>query len=190
MYIYEGNQLLFYFLTSIFSVAMCCILTMLFGIPKEAMIPDDVKETKSSFIAPASGKVMALEEVEDEVFAKKTLGDGFAITLNDGKIIAPFSGQLVSVFPSGHAYGIKGDNGEEILIHIGVDTASLQGEGFCMHVKQGEHVKQGDVLVDVDIEKLQSLHKSLATMIIFTNGKEVTIDKSIAFVQCGQSLDI
>lgn len=190
MYIYEGNQLLFYFLISIFSVAMCCILTMLFGIPKEAMLSDDVKEIKSSFIAPASGKVMALEEVEDEVFAKKTLGDGFVITLNDGKIIAPFSGQLVSVFPSGHAYGIKGDNGEEILIHIGVDTASLQGEGFCMHVKQGEHVKQGDVLVDVDIEKLQSLHKSLATMIIFTNGKEVTIDKSIAFVQCGQSLDI
>lgn len=153
MYIYEGHQLLYYFLVSVFVVVLCFILTYLFGIPQEAINPDKEDLTADEyFVSPAKGKIIALEEVPDKTFSQKLLGDGFAIDITDGKIIAPISGKLETVFPSGHAFGIKGANGE-VLLHIGIDTVSLNGEGFDVKVKQGDFVKQGDVLVNVDVEK-------------------------------------
>lgn len=193
MYIYEGNQLLFYFLISVFSVAMCCILTMLFGIPKEALVADEEDEIEGieeSFISPATGKIIKIEEVEDEAFSKKTLGDGFAIEISDGQIVAPVSGELVSAFPSGHAYGIRRADGQEVLIHIGFDTVSLNGEGFHVHVKQGDYVKQGDVLVDVDIQKINELGKSTTTMVIFTDGKKINMKKENQYILSGEGLAI
>lgn len=134
MYIYEGHQLLYYFLVSVFVVVLCFILTYLFGIPQEANNPDKEDLTADEyFVSPAKGKIIALEEVPDKTFSQKLLGDGFAIDITDGKIIAPISGKLETVFPSGHAFGIKGANGE-VLLHIGIDTVSLNGEGFDVKV--------------------------------------------------------
>ena len=170
MYIYEGHQLLWYFLISLLTLAMCFALTYLFAIPHEAMVDDEAKAlTSTDFISPATGTLVPLEEVADETFASKLLGDGFAIDIQDGMIIAPFSGEVVTAFPSGHAFGIRDANGREVLLHIGIDTVSLQGTGFDVYVKQGQQVQQGDPLVKVDIDKIHSLGKSTMTMVIFTD---------------------
>ncbi|MEG0592787.1 MAG: glucose PTS transporter subunit IIA [Coprobacillus sp.] len=172
MYIYEGSQLLIYFLVSVFVLVFCFIVTYLFGIPQEAIYEKEDMKDEQAFVSPAKGKIIALEDVPDETFSKKMLGDGFAIDIVDGKIVAPISGRLETVFPSGHAFGIQGEGGE-VLIHVGIDTVTLNGEGFDVCVKQGDFVKQGDVLVNVDIEKIRKLGKSTLTMVLFTDGKEI-----------------
>lgn len=190
MYIYEGHQLLYYFLVSVFVVVLCFILTYLFGIPQEAINPDKEDLTDDEyFVSPAKGKIIALEEVPDKTFSQKLLGDGFAIDITDGKIIAPISGKLETVFPSGHAFGIKGANGE-VLLHIGIDTVSLNGEGFDVKVKQGDFVKQGDVLVNVDLDKIHQLGKSTLTMVLFTEGNKVKNNNLNKEVQVNEQIDI
>lgn len=190
MYIYEGHQLLYYFLVSVFVVVLCFILTYLFGIPQEAINPDKEDLTADEyFVSPAKGKIIALEEVPDKTFSQKLLGDGFAIDITDGKIIAPISGKLETVFPSGHAFGIKGANGE-VLLHIGIDTVSLNGEGFDVKVKQGDFVKQGDVLVNVDLDKIHQLGKSTLTMVLFTEGNKVKNNNLNKEVQVNEQIDI
>lgn len=190
MYIYEGHQLLYYFLVSVFVVVLCFILTYLFGIPQEAINPDKEDLTADEyFVSPAKGKIIALEEVPDKTFSQKLLGDGFAIDITDGKIIAPISGKLETVFPSGHAFGIKGANGE-VLLHIGIDTVSLNGEGFDVKVKQGDFVKQGDVLVNVDLDKIHQLGKSTLTMVLFTEGNKVKNNNLNKEVKVNEQIDI
>lgn len=190
MYIYESHQLLYYFLVSVFVVVLCFILTYLFGIPQEANNPDKEDLTADEyFVSPAKGKIIALEEVPDKTFSQKLLGDGFAIDITDGKIIAPISGKLETVFPSGHAFGIKGANGE-VLLHIGIDTVSLNGEGFDVKVKQGDFVKQGDVLVNVDLDKIHQLGKSTLTMVLFTEGNKVKNNNLNKEVQVNEQIDI
>lgn len=190
MYIYEGHQLLYYFLVSVFVVVLCFILTYLFGIPQEANNPDKEDLTADEyFVSPAKGKIIALEEVPDKTFSQKLLGDRFAIDITDGKIIAPISGKLETVFPSGHAFGIKGANGE-VLLHIGIDTVSLNGEGFDVKVKQGDFVKQGDVLVNVDLDKIHQLGKSTLTMVLFTEGNKVKNNNLNKEVQVNEQIDI
>lgn len=190
MYIYEGSQLLIYFLVSLAVVAFCFIVTYLFGIPQEAIIEDGIEQKEDlEFIAPAHGKLIALEEVEDEMFSQKKLGDGFAIDPYDGTIIAPISGRLETVFPSGHAFGIQGAIGE-ILIHVGIDTVSLDGDGFQVLVKQGDVVKQGEPLVRVDLEKLKERGKSPITMVVFTDGRKVEVKEVGNIVQLGETVSI
>lgn len=173
MYIYEGNQLLWYFLISLLTVVLCFTLTYMFAIPKEVMVEDEEDEVGSmdvDFISPASGTLIPLEEVNDETFAKKMLGDGFAIELQDGMILSPITGTIVTAFPSGHAFGIQNEQ-YEVLLHIGIDTVELQGDGFEVLVIQGDTIKQGDPLVKVDIKKIQAAGKDTTTMVIFTDGK-------------------
>ena len=98
-----------------------------------------------------TGKLIKIEDVEDQVFATKAMGDGFAIELTDSDVLAPVSGEIVMTFPTKHAYGLRGNNGVEILIHLGMDTVQLEGKGFESFVKVGEYIKQGDKLAKVDI---------------------------------------
>ncbi|HBG3858255.1 glucose PTS transporter subunit IIA [Clostridioides difficile] len=190
MYIYDGYNLITYLLVSIFVVAFCFIVTCLFGVPKEAINEDEdeelvFNENNENFVSPAKGKIVALENVPDETFSKKMLGDGFAIDIIDGKIVSPISGKLETVFSSGHAFGIKGTNGE-VLIHVGIDTVALNGDGFDVAVKQGDMVKQGDVLVNVDLKRIHELGKSTLTMVLFPDGKKVNIldiNKDVKIVQ-------
>lgn len=124
------------------------------------------------------GKVLNITEVPDPVFSQKCMGDGFAIELTRSKVIAPLSGEIVSTFPTGHAFGIKCDDNIEVLIHIGIDTVQLNGNGFDVKVNQGVHVKQGDVLVEVDLKKIKEGGKSLISPVIFTSGETVILSKS------------
>lgn len=209
MYIYDRHNLIVYLLTSISVVVFCFIVTCLFGVPQEAIkededIDEDINENEDgvmsegegeelifdeNFVSPAQGEIVALENVPDETFSKKLLGDGFAIDIVDGKIVAPISGKLETVFPSGHAFGIKGTNGD-VLIHVGVDTVALNGDGFDVAVKQGDMVKQGDVLVNADLKRIHELGKSTLTMVLFTDGKKVNILDINKEVEIGEKICI
>ena len=101
---------------------------------------------KILFLSPLTGRSVSLEEVPDPVFSQKIIGDGMAVIPSDGRIVSPVDAQVVSVADTAHAYGLKTEDGIELLIHAGLETVSLKGECFKVYVKQGDTVKAGDVL--------------------------------------------
>lgn len=142
------------------------------------------KSKDIELFSPIEGRVIRLEEVADDVFSAKLVGDGFAIDPSDGKVYAPIDGKILQIFPTKHAIGIVSDEGIEILIHFGIDTVELKGEGFTSHVTAGDVVKRGDLLLEVDLESVTSKGKSIVTPIIFTNkaqykSLEITYSKAI-----------
>ncbi|RHB45914.1 PTS beta-glucoside transporter subunit IIBCA [Enterocloster aldenensis] len=196
MYIYKGSQLLWYFIISVCSVASCFVLTCLFGIPKEVLEEDGeeaasgkiMQKTMPEITSPATGTLVPLNEVGDEVFANKVLGDGFAIDITDGRILAPVDGTVAAAFDTGHAVGIRTEDGREILVHIGINTVELGGQGFCLLVEQGQTVKRGDLMVEVDMDYVKGKGKDLTTMVLFTSGEAVAIKKH-GKVMAGERLD-
>lgn len=104
-------------------------------------IPTNEKHKEIVIPSPVSGKTVALEKVEDATFAEKILGDGVAVIPVDGKVYAPFDGEIVSVMDTGHAVALRSDQGVELLIHMGLDTVELHGEPFTVHVKEGKVTK-------------------------------------------------
>ncbi|MEM5010392.1 PTS sugar transporter subunit IIA [Niallia taxi] len=127
---------------------------------------------ESKFILPLEGKLLPIEEVPDPVFSQKMMGDGAAIDPTNGTLISPVDGQVVNIFPTKHAISLMDNNGREILIHVGLDTVTLKGEGFTSHVEDGQKVKQGQKLMDIDFEAIKDKVPSIITPIIFTNLKE------------------
>lgn len=119
--------------------------------------------------APIKGEVKDLTEVEDEAFATGAMGQGVAIIPVEGKLYAPVDGEVTTFFPTGHAIGLVSDNGAEILIHVGMDTVKMNGDGFSPKVAQGAKVKKGDLLLEFDIEKIKAAGYSITTPIIITN---------------------
>lgn len=145
-------------------------LTMIVG-KKKLTVP--TKQEEKDFISPMQGRLMPLTEVEDQVFSQGLMGDGFAVELKDGQVLAPFSGEVVMTFPTKHAYGLRREDGLEVLIHIGMDTVQLNGEGFESYVQQGDHVVQGQVLAKVDIDYVLSQGKSVVSPVVFTSGQHI-----------------
>lgn len=219
MYIYEGRQFLWYLVISICSVALCFVLTYLFGVPEEAMLPEEGLDdglslemaangkmtdefvntsengknkgnkeriTGNKITAPVSGKLIPLEEVADPTFAGKVLGDGFAIVPEDSVIKSPVNGTVELMYETGHAVGLSTDDGKEILIHIGIDTVAMNGEGFHIIAKTGQNVKCGDPLVEVDFEKIRKAGKSDSVIVIVTSGEKVET-RSVENVKSGIS---
>ena len=139
----------------------------------------------STFKSPVSGITKNLNEIEDKAFASGAMGEGFAVELTDGKVVAPFDGEVMVCFPTGHAYGLKSTDGTEILIHIGMDTVQLDGKGFDVKVKAGQKIKQGDVLVQVDLDYVKSQGKPLTTPIVFTNGSHIELLKKNSNISIG-----
>lgn len=120
-------------------------------------------------IAPVSGKVLDLSQVSDEVFAKKLVGDGIAMDFTDDVILAPADGILTLIFKTNHAFGITLDNGVELLVHIGIDTVKMDGEGFERIVQEGTRVKAGDPIIRIDREIVDKKEYSLITPVVITN---------------------
>ncbi|MBH0231118.1 glucose-specific PTS transporter subunit IIBC [Halobacillus yeomjeoni] len=137
---------------------------------KEAEAP--VTKGELEFVSPIKGKVMPITEVPDQVFSGKMMGDGFAIEPVDGKIVSPVNGKVLNVFPTKHAIGLQADNGMEILIHIGIDTVGLKGEGFTDLISEGDEVKQGQAMMEVDLDYVKENAPSIITPIVFTNLEE------------------
>lgn len=131
----------------------------------------DNKNVKSVF-APINGKVISLDEVPDPVFSDRVLGEGCAIIPEDGKIYSPVNGKISSIADTRHAYGIESDDGLEILIHFGIETVSLKGQGFTSHVKVGDNVKVGDLIAEADIKLLKQHNINLITPVLICDGIE------------------
>lgn len=156
------------------------ILTWLFGFKDE---PEDIQEENQNsndvvssseiqdetIFSPVEGEVKSLSEVKDTAFSEGLLGKGLAIYPKVGKVVAPADGVVTTLFPTYHAIGITTDNGAEILIHVGMDTVELEGECFSPKIKQGDRVKQGDLLVEFDIKAIEERGYSLITPVIVTN---------------------
>lgn len=132
------------------------------------------KEEKKELIivSPVNGELLDITEVPDEVFSQKMMGDGFAIKSNDGLVVSPVDAEVQLVFETKHAIGLKTEEGLEMLIHFGVDTVKLKGEGFNIFVKAGDNVKAGDKLMQVDLDYIKENAKSDISPIIFTNLEE------------------
>lgn len=124
------------------------------------------------FSSPITGEILPISDVPDQMFSAKMVGDGFAIKPSDGKVVSPVNGKVVTLFPTKHAIGLVADNGTEILIHIGIDTVHLKGEGFTAKIEQGDLVEQGQVLMEVDLEYVEKNAASIVTPIVFTNLEE------------------
>ena len=119
--------------------------------------------------SPAKGKAVSLKEVNDPTFAEEMLGKGAAVIPEEGKIYAPADGEIGMVFDTLHAVSMTTDFGAEILIHIGLDTVKMKGDGFTGHVKAGDHVKKGDLLLEVDLEKVKTAGYDTITPVLVCN---------------------
>ncbi|MBW4828986.1 MAG: PTS glucose transporter subunit IIA [Clostridiaceae bacterium] len=131
------------------------------------------KKRTEKIIAPMTGEIVPIESVPDKVFSEKMLGDGVAIDPDEGLVVSPVDGEIVSIFPTNHAVGLKTKDGLEILIHIGLDTVELKGKGFKGFIGQNDKVKKGDLLVEFDIDYVKGEGKSPITPVVITNGDEL-----------------
>lgn len=127
------------------------------------------KEESLNFVAPVSGKAVDLSEVPDPVFAQKMAGDGLGIESTGDIIVAPCDGELTLVFKTKHAFAMTLDNGIEVLVHIGIETVSLNGEGFEQLAEQGTRVKAGTPIIKIDREFIKNKGLSLVTPVLITN---------------------
>ena len=137
--------------------------------------------TMKNIFLQLKGKLIPISEVPDQVFSQKMMGDGFAIEPEDGLVVAPADGKIINVFPTKHAIGFQTVGGREILIHFGIDTVNLKGEGFETLVNEGEEVKAGQPLLRADINFIKEHVPSIITPVVFTNlseGENIVLEKS------------
>ena len=140
----------------------------------------EAKPTDEAVFAPLSGKVTEITEVPDPTFSQKMMGDGLAIIPTEGEVVSPVDGEIVQFFHTKHAIGIRSVTGAEILIHVGLETVSMNGEGFEGHVKVGDKVKAGDRLISFDLDLINEKAASTITPIVITNGEAVeSLDKKL-----------
>ena len=189
----DAKSIPFYFLCEVIAFAIAFALTYLYGKTKAADVfaaeatveaavetvekevaEEQVVENENSLqdetiLAPVAGEVVALADVNDPVFSSGAMGQGLAIKPSEGVVYAPADAEVTIAFATGHAYGLKTSNGAEILIHVGIDTVSMNGEGFNHTVAQGDKVKAGDVLGTFDSAKIAAAGLEDTTMVIVTN---------------------
>ncbi|MBY6178989.1 MULTISPECIES: PTS glucose transporter subunit IIA [Staphylococcus] len=122
--------------------------------------------------APLTGEYINIEDIPDPVFAQKMMGEGFGINPTEGEVVSPIEGKVDNVFPTKHAIGLKADNGLEILVHIGLDTVQLDGQGFEILVSSGDTVQVGDPLLKFDLEYISNNAKDVISPIIITNSDQ------------------
>lgn len=173
-------------IVSIICVIVAFILEMIFykdgdknSSKKEAKNNSDInlkteaaKKTNVSISAPIKGNIVALADVKDEVFSSESMGKGIAIEPEEGKVYAPADGVISTFFPTGHAIGITTDSGAEILIHVGMDTVEMNGDGFEPQKSQGDKVKKGDLLLKFNIDKIKAAGHPVTTPVIITNSDD------------------
>ena len=121
----------------------------------------------------ADGQVINIEDVKDPVFSQKMMGDGFAVEPDNGNIVSPVAGKVASIFPTKHALGLVTDNGLEVLVHIGLDTVSLEGKPFEVKVTEGQTVAAGDLLVEADLAAIREAGRETSTVVVFTNADAI-----------------
>ena len=180
-------------IVSILCIVAGFILEMIFykdDVKEEVKTVSDGSKTSEEIMAPIKGEIVALKDVKDEVFSSGTMGKGIAIEPSEGKVYAPADGVITTFFPTKHAIGLTTNNGAEILIHVGMDTVSMNGEGFTAKKEQGDTVKKGDLLLEFDIDKIKAAGHPVTTPVIVTNSNDYVdiVETEEKEVNCGQLL--
>lgn len=129
----------------------------------------------STVSAPVAGQIVPIVEVDDDVFADRVVGDGVAIRPSDGRVVAPVAGRVEKVFPGGHGIAIETATGLQVLVHVGLETVHLEGDGFDAHVAEGDDVAVGDRLVTVDLDRLAELEVDPVSPVVVLSGETVTV---------------
>nr|WP_267508629.1 PTS glucose transporter subunit IIA [Borreliella garinii] len=136
---------------------------------------DFFKKTATlDLIAPISGKVMSIDKVPDEAFAEKIVGDGIAILPTSNELLAPCDGKIGKIFKTNHAFSLETKEGVEIFVHFGINTLNLNGKGFTRVAEEGINVKQGEVIIRLDLEYLKEHSESVITPVVIANSDEVS----------------
>lgn len=196
--LYIGDNTMTYFynilialaISAVTSFVVCWALSLVFekkaDTQAEVLSKDEQNPSVDALggeilIAPLKGKVLPLSAAEDEAFASGALGDGIVIEPSEGRVVSPVSGTITALFPSKHAIGIQSDSGAEILIHVGINTVELNGQGFDAKIEQGAHVSAGDELLTFDLDLIRQKGYPTQTMIIITNSPnyQAVIPKSV-----------
>lgn len=139
--------------------------------------------------APISGNLKSIEQVDDEMFSSKAMGDGFAIEPKSNIIVSPIIGEVVSIFPTKHALSLKTKNNLEVLLHIGIDTVELNGKGFNIKVNPGDSINPDTIIADIDFEYIKSQEKLTDVIVVFTNLDKKNLElKNNDTVKQGQNL--
>src|SRR4051812_25257161 len=145
--------------------------------------------TQLKILSPLSGQIWPLERIPDPVFAQKMVGDGLSIDPTDALLVAGCDGEVIALHAAGHAVTLRTPEGAELLMHVGIDTVTLKGEGFRPRVKVGDRVRTGDPLIAFDLDYLATHAKSVLTQIIITNSERVTSwERASGYVKAGDAL--
>lgn len=181
-----GGKSMTNFIVAIIATIMAVIMSFIFTLifwkeevvttDKEATVKDNkisVQGISETIDSPLVGQFKKLEDVPDATFAKKMLGDGIAVYPTEGKVVAPFDGVVESLFPTGHAIGLKSNDGIELLIHLGLETVNLKGKYFEAYVKQDDVVKKGQILITFDLKKIEAAGYNMISPVVITNMNEV-----------------
>lgn len=176
MYIYEPYQVITYIVVGVATFILAFVLTNLFVIKKsdtvEKVAKTQVSAQNVKVYSPIEGEIIPITEVDDQVFASKMMGEGFAVLPSNGTIKAPISGIVKMIAPTKHAIGIVTDDGMELLLHLGIDTVELNGAPFNLTIKEGETIQQGQVIGTIDLEMIEAKGKDATVMVIITDSKE------------------
>lgn len=138
------------------------------------------KKPLSSLVAPVDGELIKIEDVSDEVFSTKVMGDGFAIVPSSDSIVSPVNGEITSVFPTKHAISITDEKGLEILLHLGIDTVELEGKPFEILVSQGQKVSTGEILVRMDRDAISNNGKKDTVILVLPRKENAAFDPVIS----------
>ena len=177
MYIYEPYQVITYVLVGIATFILAFILTNLFVIKKEGnevAAKSPAKKSNDKVYSPIEGEIIPITEVNDQVFASKMMGEGFAVLPSKETITAPISGTVKMIAPTKHAIGIQADDGMEILLHLGIDTVELNGEPFALNIQEGQTIQQGQNIGTIDLKMIEASGKDKTVMVIITDSKEAS----------------
>jgi glucose-specific phosphotransferase system IIA component len=129
----------------------------------------------TSISSPFTGKVVPLDEVDDPVFSERVMGDGVAVQPRDGRVVAPVTGTLGKLFEGGHGFAIETPEGLQVLVHVGLETVRLKGDGFTVRAREGDEIAAGDDIVTVDLERMRELGIDVVSPVVVISGEAVSI---------------
>ncbi len=129
-------------------------------------------------VSPFTGALVALDDVNDEVFSERVMGEGVAVMPSEGRVVAPVSGTIAKLFEGGHGFAIETPEGLQILVHVGLETVHLKGDGFTVGASEGQEINAGDEIVAVDLERMSELNIDIVSPVVVISGEAVTVTAS------------